>query len=109
MDLLCQPRALSREKSSTAGEKSNNMLLPRRHAQVAQNLRSSLPSTCRWLGPEDVNLIGGPIAAGGVANIWGATHDGRETVVKSYRRCTSSDVTQVVEVRHNRCPRRARC
>lgn len=126
MKLLSQFRALRQRQSSIGGEisspqplhhlsvlsqprvgnshtpESNDVLISRRHAQMVQDLRFLLPSTCRWLGPEDVDLVGDQIAAGGSANIWGATHDGHEVVVKSYRRSASSDITRIVEVRYNR-------
>lgn len=73
--------------------------LPQRYGQLAQGLRSSLPSTCRWLGPEDINLVGGhPIAAGGFADIYEATHDGLKVVLKSYRCYELFDVAQIVAV-----------
>ena len=81
---------------------SNDISLPRRHARMAQKLRPSLPSTCHWLNPEDVDLIGEhPAGAGASANIYEATHGGRRVVLKSYRRCMLSDVTQTVAVRCN--------
>lgn len=80
----------------------NGTFLSQRYAHLAQNLRSSLPSTCRWLGPGDVELVSGhPIAAGGSANIYEATHDGRKVVLKSYHYCVTSDVAQAVAVRRN--------
>ena len=84
------------------------MSLAQRYAQMAQNLRSSLsPTTCHWLDPEDVNLIGEyPIAAGGFANIYGATYDGRKVILKSYRCYELFDAARVVAVccSHNMCP-----
>jgi len=62
-----------------------------------------MPSTLRWLSPEDVELVGEhPVAAGGFANIWQAIHDGRRVVLKSYRRSMSFDVARVIAVRCNR-------
>jgi len=61
-----------------------------------------MPSPYRWLDPEDIKLVGEhPIGAGGFANIWEVTHNGRKAVLKSYRCYVSSDVTQVVAVRSN--------
>ena len=77
-----------------------------RYAQMAQDLRPSMPSTCHWVEPEDIKLVGEhPIGAGGFANIWEVTHNGRKAVLKSYRLYISSDVTQVVAVRstHTLC------
>ena len=75
-----------------------------RYAQMAQDLRSSLPSTCRWLGPE-VNLTGEhPIAAGGFTDLYEAIYDGRKVILKSYRLYVSFDVAQVVAVRSNHSP-----
>jgi prephenate dehydrogenase len=71
---------------------------------MAQDLRSSLPSTCRWLGPEIVEIVGGhPMAAGRFADIWEGKHNGRKVVLKSYRCYTSFDVAQVVAVRFDYC------
>ena len=79
----------------------NGVSLPQHDAQVAWDLRSSLPSTCRWLGPEDVNLVSEhPVASGEFANIHEATHDGRKVMLKSYRCYVSKfDIAQVVAVR----------
>ena len=88
---------------------SNDISLSGRHGQMAQNLRSSLPSTCRWLDPEDVDLIGEhPAGAGGSADIHEAIHGGRRVVVKSYRCCMSFDAIQIVAVRCNSSLRRKR-
>ena len=70
----------------------------------------SLLSSCSQLGPEDVALMGGhPTAAGEFADIWGAIHDGRNVVLKSYRCSTLSSVAQVVDVRRNHDLRRVYC
>ena len=38
-----------------------------------------MPSTCRFLNSEDIKPVGShPVAAGGLADIWEATHDGRK-------------------------------
>ena len=80
----------------------NDVALLQHYAQVAQDLRSSLPSSCRWLRPEVVKLIyEGPIEAGGFANIWEAAYNGRRVALKSYRCYTSFDVAQVAAVRCN--------
>ena len=74
---------------------------------MAQDLRSSLSSTCRWLGPEVNHISKRPVAAGGSADIYEATCDGRKVVLKSRRCYTSSgfDVAQVVTVccNHSLC------
>jgi len=73
-----------------------------RYAQMAQDLRSSMSFTCHWLDPEDIKLVGEhPIGAGGFANIWKVSHNGRRAVLKSYRCYVSSDVAQVITVRSN--------
>jgi len=80
--------------------------LSKHYAQVAQNLRSSMSSTCRWLDPEDIELVGEhPIGAGGSANIWEVIYNGRKVVLKSYRCYVSSNVAQLVAVRssHTLC------
>ena len=70
------------------------------HAQMAQDLRSSMSFTCCWLDPEDIKPVGEhPIGAGGFANILEVTHNGRKAVLKSYRCYVSSDIAQVVAVR----------
>lgn len=66
---------------------------------MAQDLRPSLPFTCHWLDPNEVNLVDErPIAAGGFANVYEATHDGRKVILKSYRPYVLFDVAQVVAV-----------
>jgi len=73
------------------------------YAQTFQDLRSSIPSNCRWLAPEDIKPVGEhQIAAGEFANIWEATHDGRKVVLKSYCYSMTSDVARIVAVRYIR-------
>ena len=73
--------------------------LSRRYAQAAQDLRPSIPFTCNWLNPEDIKFLGErPIGAGGFANFWEVTYNGRKVVLKSYRCYISFDVAQVVAV-----------
>ncbi|KAF9643263.1 hypothetical protein BDM02DRAFT_3264161, partial [Thelephora ganbajun] len=75
----------------------DGMALLQRCAQVAQELSSSLLSSCPSLSPEDIKLTSEcPVAAGGFADIWGAIHDGRKVVLKSYRCHMSFDAAQVV-------------
>ena len=72
------------------------------YARLAQECVSSLPLPYLWLNPEGIKLADEhPIAAGGVANVYEATHDGRKVVLKSYRPYISFNVSQVVEVRRN--------
>lgn len=81
-----------------------DLSLSQRYAQTVRELLSSLPSPCRWLGPGDFKPSGGgPIAAGGFANIWEGIYEGRKVVLKSYR-CyrVSFDVSQIIAVRCNR-------
>ena len=123
MPLLFLSRVLRRGESSAVGEYPSlqplHLLAPsrlevgsspttgldvispsQRHVQIAQDLRSSLPSACRWLGPGGIKLVGEhPIAAGGFANIYDATLDGRKVALKSRRCYESFDVTQAVAVR----------
>ena len=76
--------------------------LSQHHAQIARVLRSFMPSTCRFLSSGDVKLVSvHPVAAGGFADIWEATHDGRKVALKSYRCYMIFDVAQIVEVRCN--------
>ena len=75
------------------------MTLPQQPVQVAQLLRSSMPSTCRWLSSEDIKPIGRfPIAAGGFADVWEATHNGRKVILKSYRCYATFDIAQIAKV-----------
>jgi hypothetical protein len=86
----------------------DDLPLSQRYAQMAQELLLSLPSP-HSLGPEDFKPVGQhPIAAGGFADIWEGTYEGRKVMLKSYR-CyrMSFDVAQVIAVRYNRCLRRA--
>ena len=124
MPLLSRVRTFIRGESSVADERSSSQPLhclpetprlkvgnshtpalsgaspSRCYAQMAQDLRSSMPSTYRWLDPEDIKLVGKhPIGAGGFANIWEVIHNGRKAVLKSYRYYVSYDVAQVVTVR----------
>ena len=70
-----------------------------RYARLAQERISSLPPPYRWLDPEDVKFIGEhPVAAGGFANVYEATHDGRKVMLKSYRPYMSFDIARVVAV-----------
>ena len=80
----------------------NDVALLHRYAQVARDLRSSLPPSYRWLGPEHVKFIcERPVAAGGFADIWEATYNGRKVMLKLYRCYVSFDVAQVAAVRCN--------
>ena len=73
--------------------------LSQHYTQIAHVLRPFMPSTCRFLNPEDVKPIGiHPVAAGGFADIWEASYDGRKVTLKSYRCYMTFDIAQVVEV-----------
>ena len=73
--------------------------LSQHYAQMAQALRSFMPSTCRSIDPEEVKPIGSrPVAAGGFAEIWEATHDGRKVALKAYRCYMTFGVARVIEV-----------
>ena len=83
----------------------DNLPLSQYCAQMARELLLSLPSAYHSLGPEDLKLVGKhPMAAGGSADIWEGTHEGRKVVLKSYR-CyrVSFDVAQVIAVRYDYC------
>jgi len=95
-----RPPAPPRLDEISSTPDSNKVSRSQHYAQIARDIRSSLPSTCRWFAPEDVNLVGNrSLAAGEFANIWEAVHDGRKVILKSYRCCVLSGVTQVIEVR----------
>lgn len=70
------------------------------YALLAQELIPSLLCSYPLLNPHDISISGEyPIADGGYAHIWEATHDGRKVVLKDYRCYLSFDVTRVVAVR----------
>ena len=76
--------------------------LPQHYAGMVQDLRSSLPPGCRWLGSDDINLISErPSAAGGFADIYDAMQGGRKVILKSYRCYRSFEVAEVVAVRRS--------
>ena len=94
------PTAQSRFEVRSPTPDSNNTSLSQHYAWVVQDLRTSVLSACRWLSPEDVDLVSEhPIAAGGFANIHEAKYGGRKVVLKSYRCYESFDVARVVAVR----------
>ena len=68
-------------------------------ARIAQELPPPLLSHYPLLNPRDIKLTSQhPIAAGGFADAWEATYDGRRVVLKSYRCYVSFDVTRTVTV-----------
>ena len=96
---LHRPPSLPQFEAMNSPPDSTNISLSQHYAQMAQDLRSSLPSTCRWFGPGDVNLVSErQIAAGGFADVYEATQGGRKVVLKSYRCYLSFDVTEVIAV-----------
>jgi len=100
--LHCLPETPRLEVGGSRTPTLSGVSPSRHYAQVAQDLRPSMPSPYRWLYPEDIKLVGEhPIGAGGFANIWEVTYNGRKAVLKSYRCYVSSDVAQVVAVRSN--------
>ena len=87
-------------RSSPTPDSDDGLSLPQHYARTAQDFQLSLPSTCCWLSPKDVDLVDEhPIAAGGFANILEAKYGGRKVVLKSYRCYVSFDVAQVIAVR----------
>lgn len=91
------------DNESSPAPKSNHISFPQHYAQMAQDIRPSLPSDHPWLDPGDVTFISVlPIGAGGFANIYEATHSSRKVVLKSYRCYMSFDVAQVVAVNCDR-------
>lgn len=95
---------LQLEASGSPAPDLDNLPLSQHYAQMVQEPLSSLPSSCRLLGPEDFKLVGEhPIAAGRFANVWVGTYQGRKVVLKSYRCYMSSDVAQLITVRCNHC------
>ena len=71
-----------------------------RYAQMAQDLRPSMPPSFLWLEPENLKIFGEhPMGAGGFTNIWEGIYDGRKVVLKSYRCYMTFDLAQVIAVR----------
>ena len=100
LHLLPAPSPL--EVRSQPAPESDGVPPCQHYARIVQDLRSCLPSTCHWLGPEDVNIASErPMAAGGFADIYEATYGGRQVVLKVYRCYVSFDVAQVAAVRCN--------
>jgi len=100
--LDCLPEIPRFEVGSSRTSALSGASPSQRYARMAQDLRPSIPSTCRWVDPEDIKLVGEhPIGAGGFANIWEVTHNGRKAVLKSYRCYILSDIAQAVAVRPN--------
>ena len=90
------PESSILEARASLGPNSNGASLPQHYTQITQTLQSSLPSACRWLSSDIIKLVGRhPVAAGGFADIWEGTYDGREVVLKSYRCYMSFDVSQI--------------
>ena len=104
------PLRASRLEVGSSSPDSSGVSLSQGYTRIAQDLRSSLPPTCRWLNPEDVDLVGEhPIAAGGFANIHEAKYGGHKVALKSYRCYVSFDVAQVVSVCYGRNLYRVHC
>ena len=94
LSVLSQPNV-----GSSPIPESGDISLSQHYAQMAQDLRSSLPPSCHWFGSGDIELVGGPpIAAGGFADIYEVTQCGHRAVLKSYRCYISFDVTRIVAV-----------
>ena len=67
--------------------------------KLAGRLQPFLPPSFRWLGQEDVKVIGTrPIDAGGFADIWVGEVDNRKVAVKSYRCYASADYVPTYKV-----------
>jgi len=59
---------------------------------LARRFQPFLPSGYRWLGQEDLKVVGTrPIDAGGFADVWIGEVGDRKVAVKSYRCYTSAD------------------
>ena len=86
---------------------TDNIALPHEPStSTDQELLPPLQSPFPLLDPYDIGLMGEhPIASGGFADIWEASHHGRKVVLKSYRCYETLDVARN-EVRCNcRLPR----
>lgn len=80
------------------------IVAPHKHyASAAQELLQSLLPSYPVLNPRDIIRTGEhPIAAGGYADVWKATHNGHNVALKLYRCYMQSfDVTRVVAVRRD--------
>lgn len=68
---------------------------------VAGRLRSSLPPSYRWLGQENLKIVGSrPIDAGGFADVWVGEMGGRKVAVKSYRCYASMNHLPIYQASH---------
>ena len=68
-------------------------------ANMTGRLRSSLPTNCLLLSPEDLKVAGTlPIDAGGFADILFGELGDQKIAIKSYRHCASTDYTQIYRV-----------
>ena len=66
---------------------------------LAGGLRLSVPPSCRWVGPEDLRVVGAcPVDAGGFADIWVGEMNDRKVAVKSYRCYSSASCTPIHKV-----------
>ena len=72
-----------------------------RYSEAVRRLRPLFPPTSTFLDPDDVKVVGHtPIDAGGSADIWEGTIDGRSVSQKSYRCYESCDVERIFQVRN---------
>ena len=100
----------TQDPNSSPAPGSNDMLPSSRYVESAQDLLPSLTSFCLRPSPEGINVVGNyPISAGGFADIWKGTLDGRRVALKSYRCYMSSDVDEVITVGRNHSPFRVHC
>jgi len=96
------PPAQIPERSLGTGAE-NSIRLSRRFFELAANLRPSLPRTCSWLDPMQLQDIEEwPIDGGRFADVWRGRLEGREIVIKSYRCYVRFDCDQVRMVSSNK-------
>ena len=62
-----------------------------------------LPSNCASFRGEEVGIVGNaPVQAGGYADIWKATLNGRDVILESYRSYETGDNARTFRVRTGR-------
>jgi hypothetical protein len=79
-----------------------------RYSEAVRQLCPSFPLTCTFLEPDEVKVVGDtPVGAGGFADIWKGTLDGRTVLQKSYRRYKYCDIESIFQARNGSSARTA--
>lgn len=70
------------------------------YGYYSEAVRRSLPANCASFQGDEVIIVGNtPIQAGGYADIWEATLDGHNVILKSYRSYETGDIESTSRVR----------